>query len=886
MSAVKVLDVRCEYRRDPLGLDTPAPRFGWKLTGEAPGLCQSAYQMQVARTDDFQELVWDTKTVDSDRCTQVEYEGPPLESRTRYYYRVRVWDQTGEASAWSDTAFWETAFLETSEWQAQWITPDIPEDTSKSCPSPYLRREFRVGDGVEQARVYVTSLGLYELSINGQRVSEDLFTPGWTAYHKRLQYQTYDVTGLVKTGTSALGVVLGDGWYRGNIGLKDQRNYYGDTLAVLLQLHITYADGSEDVIVSDTQWKASTGPILESDLYNGEVYDARQTMPGWNQPGFSDGDWASVRELEAPAGELQAQENVPVRRILELQPVEVLTTPEGDTVLDMGQNMVGWMRFSVRGPAGAKVRLDHAEILDKDGNFYTANLRSAKQRNEYILAGDGVEVYEPTFTWQGFRYVRVTGYPGDVDLGSFTGVVVHSDMDVTGSFISSHELLNKLQENILWGQRGNFLDVPTDCPQRDERLGWTGDAQVFVSTAAFNMNVAPFFAKWLHDLALEQLEDGGVPFVIPNALGSMGHSSAAWGDAAVICPWTMYLYYGDKRILEEQYPSMRAWVEYIRRQGDNEFLWNTGFHFGDWLALDAKENSYKGQTAEDFVATAFYAYSTRLLRDTASVLNREGDRARYDALYRDIVQEFRREFVTDYGRLAVPTQTAHAVALVFDLVEERFRQRTADALANLIRQNEYHLDTGFVGTPYLCFALSDHGYPGLAYTLLQQTEFPSWLYPIKKGATTIWEHWDGVKEDGSFWPADMNSYNHYAYGAIGDWMYRRICGIDPDPDSPGFKHFFVQPIVGHGLTRAEASFDSPYGRIRSAWQREGTSVTLTVVVPPNAAATVILPDDSDVRGTAGARTQSARGPGWRLGTGTHEFVYAVSEESVQPEEKE
>jgi len=886
MSAVTISDVRCEYRCNPLGIDVAAPRFSWKLVSEVPAVCQAAYQIQVALTADFEKTLWDSNSVDSDRSTQVEYQGPLLKSRTRYYYRVRVWDGSGQPSDWSRTAFWETAFLGGDEWQAQWITPDIPEDTAKSCPSPYLRREFSVGEGVASARVYVTSLGLYELYINGQRVGDELFTPGWTAYQKRLQYQSYDVTDLLTTGTSALGAVLGDGWYRGNIGFKDQRNYYGETLGLLLQLHISYDDGREDVVVSDTSWKASTGPILESDLYNGEVFDAREIMTGWNRPGFSDDDWAAVTQFSAPSAKLVAQENVPVRRILELEPVEVFTTPAGDTVLDMGQNMVGWVRFSVSGDAGTKVRLDHAEILDKDGNFYTANLRSAKQRNEYTLAGNGVEVYEPTFTWQGFRYVRVTGYPGIVDPKHFTGVVVHSDMDVTGSFSSSHDLLNKLQENILWGQRGNFLDVPTDCPQRDERLGWTGDAQVFVSTAAFTMNVAPFFAKWLHDLSLEQLEDGGVPFVVPNVLGSMGHSSAAWGDAAVVCPWTMYLYYGDRRLLEEQYPSMRAWIEYIRSQGDNEFLWNTGFHFGDWLALDAKENSYKGQTAEDFIATAFYAYSTRLVRDAAAVLGCEADRARYDALHQDIVREFRREFVSDRGRLAVPTQTAHAVALVFDLVEDRFRQRTADTLAQYVRKNKYHLDTGFVGTPYICFALSDNGYPGLAYTLLQQTEFPSWLYPIKKGATTIWEHWDGVKEDGTFWPADMNSYNHYAYGAIGDWMYRRVCGLDPDPDHPGFKHFYVQPIVGHGLTEAEASLESPHGLIKSGWTRAGTSVSLSVVVPPNATATVILPADSDIQETAGSSVQSPRGRGWRVGAGRHAFGYVVTEGSVESEEKE
>ncbi|MGB7471735.1 MAG: family 78 glycoside hydrolase catalytic domain, partial [Candidatus Acidiferrum sp.] len=520
--------------------------------------------------------------------------------------------------------------------------------------------------------------------------------------------------------------------------------------------------------------------------------------------------------------------------------------PEGDTVLDMGQNMVGWMRFRLTAPAGTTVTLRHAEVLDKEGNFYTANLRSAKETIRYTSKGGGAETFEPHFTFQGFRYVAVSGWPGEVKPEDFTGVVVHSAMERTGKFESSSALLNQLEHNIIWGQKGNFVDVPTDCPQRDERLGWTGDAEVFAPTASFNFETAGFYTKWLRDVALDQEDDGAVPFVIPNALSHetrKGESAAAgWADVAVVVPWTVYQAFGDKRILQEQYPSMKAWVEYMRRAAGQSYLWNTGFSFGDWLAFATTNADYPGATTDkDLIQTAYFARSTELLAKTAEALGKKEDAAEYEELEGKITNAFQKEFVTPNGRLASNTQTAYALALAFGLLPESERAEAAARLAADVRKFG-HLTTGFLGTPVLCKALSDYGYLDEAYMLLNRTEYPSWLYPVTKGATTIWERWDGIKPDGSFQDPSMNSFNHYAYGAIGDWMYRVVAGIEIDEPEPGYKHILIEPHPGGGLTHASASVESMYGLVSSGWEIADGKLTLKIEVPANTTATVRLPD--------------------------------------------
>jgi alpha-L-rhamnosidase len=879
-----VAGLRCEYKTDPLGIDVTQPRLSWQLKSPERGARQSAYQVQVTRNG---TKVWDTGRVATSASVHVPYEGPALESSRLYTWRVRVWDGAGKATAWSAPASWEMGLLKPGDWTARWIEASGDVPSKESQPAPMLRGAFTVKGAVKAARAYVTSLGLYELEINGKRVGDQVFTPGWTSYHHRLQYQSYDVTRHLRPGENVIGATLGDGWYRGFLAWKDRRAVYGDRVALLCQVRIEYADGRVVNVGTDGEWKSTTGPIRSSDIYNGESYDARLERPGWSAPGYSVAEWAPVVERKPIEAALVAPAGPPVRRIEEIRPVKLLKTPAGETVFDMGQNMVGHVRLKVRGPAGTTVTLRHAEVLDKAGNFYTANLRAAKQLVTYVLKGGTEEVYEPHFSFQGFRYVAVSGWPSEPTLDSLTGVVVHSDMAVTGQFTASHPLLNQLQHNILWGQKGNFLDVPTDCPQRDERLGWTGDAQAFSRTASFNMDVAGFFTKWLGDVAADQNDKGSVPFVVPDVLsqaGSFEGGSAAWADAATIIPWNMYLAYGDLRLLERQYPSMKAWVEYMRREAGATNLWTTGFHFGDWLAFATTASDYPGATTgKDLIASAFYAHSTDLVQRAAAALGKKEDAAEYAALLPKIKAAFLKEFVTATGRVGENTQTAYAVALQFDLLPEDLRAEAARRLAAEVRTRG-HLTTGFVGTPYLCHVLSRYGYTDVAYMLLNREEYPSWLYPVKQGATTIWERWDGQKPDGTFQDVGMNSFNHYAYGAIGEWMVRVVAGLDLDPGEPGYKHVLVQPQPGGGLTSSEARLLTLYGEAASGWALADGKVTVSATVPPNAHGTVRLPA-ATLSGVTEGGLAVATAPGVtratqagddvvvELGAGRYSFVY-------------
>ena len=850
------VDLVCEYKTNPAGIDVANPRLSWKMPAGLTEWGQSAYQIQVTTADG--ETVWDSDKVLSPESVHRVYDGPTLQSSTRYLWRVRVWDEDNTASSWSERAFWEMGLLDASDWSATWITNAWEEDKTKSQPAPMLRSTFDVSRGIRSARAYVTALGLYEMEINGRRVGDQVFTPGWTAYRKRLQYQTYDVTEHLRDGRNAIGVTLGDGWYRGFFGFVGQRNYYGDTLGLLAQIRIVHDDGSVSVVGTDDTWKASTGPIRESDIYMGEVYDAALEKPGWTLPDYDDSDWEVVRALEPPAVALVAPASPPVRRIEEVRPIGIILTPDGKTVFDMGQNMVGWVRLNVDTDGvddGHVVTLHHAEVLDRDGNFYTDNLRGATQRVAYALAeGRGTVELEPHFTFQGFRYVAVDGYPGEMTLDSLTGVVIHSDITPTGTFVTSDPMLNQLQKNIVWGQKGNFLDVPTDCPQRDERMGWTGDAQVFARTAMFNMDVAAFFTRWLADLAADQYDNGSIPWVIPDVLTDLepgdtehtrGHGATGWADAGVIIPWTMYLAYGDTRVLEAQYESMAKWIDYMQSRAGDDLVWTGDPHFGDWLAYNTNRADYPGATTgKDALATMFFAHSSALLGRMARLLDRADDAEEYEALAANVRRAFVEEFVTSTGRVAENTQTAYAIALHFDLLPEELRARAAERLAEDVRTRG-HLTTGFLGTPYLNDVLTRYGYLDLAYDLLTRTEYPSWLYPVTRGATTIWERWDGQKPDGTFQDVGMNSFNHYAYGAVGDWMYRVVAGIDTDPAQPGYKHILVQPQPGGGLTSAAASLETMYGTVSSSWTLDGDRFALEVTVPPNTSATVRLPGSSD-----------------------------------------
>jgi len=837
-------DLKTEYQKNPVGIDAASPRLSWKLKSDARNVLQTSYRIRVG-TDSLslmagKKVIWDDHQKKSDASVFIPYQGPALQSNTRYFWQVKVKDNHGRESAWSTVNSWHMGLLTAGDWKAQWITSSLSDTVAG--PSPLFRKVFTSNGGIKAATLFVTSHGVYEARLNGKRIGNDHFSPGWTSYHKRLQYHGYDVTHLVNAGENAIGFTLGDGWYRGYIGFVKQRDYYGKNLSGLLQLELEYKDGTKKTVSSDGSWKYSDGPVLASDLYNGEVYDARLEKNGWATVKYNDSQWKPVNVLDGAKETLVSSISPPARKKEEFKVIKLIKTPKGDTVLDFGQNLVGWVQFNLKGKAGASLMLEHAEVLDKEGNFYTDNLRTAKQHVKYTFKGGGLESYEPNFTYMGFRYVKVSGAAGNFSPEAFKAIAVYSDMETTGTFSTSNPLLNQLQKNIVWGQKGNFLDVPTDCPQRDERLGWTGDAQVFYRTAAFNMDVAGFFTKWMKDVAADQLPNGSVPFVIPNVLGDNSSGSAGWADAATIIPWDMYLTYGDKGVLQTQYPSMKAWVDFVTSKS-KAHLWNTGFHFGDWLFYRPEDDNDGRSAITDkyLIAQAFYAHSTQLLINAAEVLGNDTDAAIYTELLKNIKAAFLKEYMTPNGRLVSSSQTAYVLALNFDMLPEELRPQAVDYLVKNIENYGTHLTTGFLGTPYLCHVLSRFGRTDMAYKLLLQESYPSWLYPVKMGATTIWERWDGIKPDGTFQTTDMNSFNHYAYGAIGDWMYRVMGGLDTDRSAPGYKKLTIAPQPGGGISHASTKLETLYGLTASEWKIENGVFKLDVTIPPNATALIRLP---------------------------------------------
>lgn len=837
--------LRCEYAEHPLGIDVPRPRFSWRLQSDRPGARQTAYQILAASSG---ETLWDSGKIESDQSHLVEYAGPPLRSGQRVEWRVRVWDEDGQPTDWSETAWFEMGLLDPADWRAGWIGSFLVGSARASVPVPYLRKTFRLEKAPARARLYITALGLYEAWLNGQRVGDAVLTPGWTDYYVRVRYQTYDVTALLQPGENALGAILGDGWYCGHVEWRD-RQLYGDRPKLLAQLVITDSDGNETVIVSDSLWKHNFGPLTEADLLHGEHYDARREFPGWDSPGFDDSAWFPVETFPHPAGlKLVAQNGPLVKAHEHLAPIamrEIREWAGSRYIFDLGQNMTGVIRLRVRGTAGATVRIRYAEMLNPDGTLYTANLRTARVTDYYTCRGEGEETWTPRFTFHGFRYVELTGPIEPPTLESVAGIVWHSENPVTGAFECSDPLINQLHRNILWGWKGNTVDVPTDCPQRDERMGWTGDAQVFSRTANFLTQSAAFWAKWLQDLEDAQSPEGHIPPTAPstNAIRT-GDGGPAWADAAVIVPWNAYLAYGDRRILQERYGMMKRFVDALTAESPDDIRvhpartpWGG---FGDWLALDGS-GKLEGGTPKDLIGTAFYAYSARLLAQMAEALGYAEDAAAYAALSERVRAAFQRRFVTPEGLVSGNTQTSYVLALAFDLLPEDAIPSALDWLARDILQRNTHLSTGFVGTSYLPFVLSRYGRTDLAYALLFQKTWPSWLYAVTQGATTIWERWDGWTQDKGFQDPGMNSFNHYAYGAIGDWLYRAVAGIDTDPREPGYKHILLHPHPGPGLTYVRAALESPYGLIVSAWRIENGRFEWDVTIPPNARATLTLP---------------------------------------------
>ncbi|GAC1665111.1 MAG: family 78 glycoside hydrolase catalytic domain [Candidatus Acidiferrum sp.] len=1001
----------CESMIEPLGIGIAEPRLSWYLTDTRRGALQTAYEIRVAASPDGlggeHPNVWDSGRVESGETVNVPYAGPALLSRHRYYWQVRVWDQDGKPGAFSKASWWEMGLLSPADWQAKWITRDLPivrgdyesnpkwiwapgdnalkkptvgkrqfrlgfilEEKPKNStllitakdnlavwvngkqvqeaspmskfgrprdpwgyfrsiplesllsegvdsiavetivnapervqapnsagliallriekqdgtmqrlvsgpqwksgvgltdqswvakefddskwpnaevianigeaplgtPWPaesisLLRRDFPVSKKVRAARIYSTALGTYQLYLNGKRVGDDILAPGWTDYKQRVVYQVYDVTSQIRSGANAIGAILAGGWYADGLGWVQNRYNFGPPpIRVTAQIEIEYADGTRDVIPTDQTWKAAQSPILASDIYNGETYDARLEQKGWDQPSFSEKGWTVAAIVPPPQSLLVAQDFQPIRAHETLAPKSMTNPTPGSYVFDLGQNMVGWARLRVSGNKGTKIRLRFGEVLKPNGELYTDNLRTAEATDTYILRGGGAEVFEPHFTFHGFRYVELTGYPGAPPRDAVQGIVFYTSAPFSATFQSANPMVNQLWRNILWGQRGNFVGVPTDCPQRDERLGWMGDAEVFWRAASFNANLAAFSHKFTTDIRDAQSPAGAYADVSPR-VGPTGESVAGWADAGVIIPWTAYMHYRDKRIVEENWAAMEKWMEHLESSNPN-YLWlkERGNDYGDWLAIGS-------ETPKDLIATAYWAYDATLMKRMAAVLGRTSEAEKYSQLFGKIQTAFKQAFVKPDGTVGTGSQTSLVLALHMDLLPEAQRAAAAQRLADDIKAHDWHLTTGFLGTPYLLIELSKSGHSDVAYRLLLQKTYPSWGYMIERGATTMWERWNG---DQKLDDPSMNSFNHYAYGAVAEWLYRYVAGIDSDPDDPGFHRIVLHPQFSSELGEAQATYDSVYGPISSKWKVAGKTVSWTVNIPANTTALLYFP---------------------------------------------
>jgi alpha-L-rhamnosidase len=842
--------LRTNYLESPLGVDDPAPRLSWQLAQtDMRGVSQAAYRIEVASTPGGQADLWDSGRVASSQTTQIPYGGKPLTSRARAFWRVTAWDQSGATSTSPET-FWETGLLRRDDWQARWIGGDWFGSGESGVPAPFLRTRFQAEVKPVSARLYVTALGVYEAYLNGIPVSADRFAPGWTSYRKRVQYQVYDVSELLREGINTFSAVLGDGWYCGHVA-QEGRQRYGDRPRFLAQLELRFADGSQRMVATGPDWEVAPGPILENDFLMGESHDARQDLVGWLDGASGDPRWRKATVFDDPGIQLSPTLTPLVRAHEDLKPIAPARKLPGwgadAYVFDFGQNLVGNVTLRVKAPAGTTFRIRFAEVLDEKEQLYTENLRTARATDYYTCRGDpNGETWTSRFTFHGFRYAEVSGFPRDAALqpDTLTAHVLHSVLPEAGTFVCSDPLLNQLQRNIQWGQRGNYVEVPTDCPQRDERLGWTGDAQAFIRTGAWNRSVATFFTKWQRDIADAQAVSGAVPAVVPSLEIAPGDGGPAWADAAVICPWTVYQVYGDTDLLARHYDSLVRFVDFIGTQSRDGIRVHPDLNgwggFGDWLALDGS-GLIDGGTPKDLIGTAFYVNNARMLATMARSLGKTADSAKYDALAAEITRAFQRRYVTADGLVSGNTQTSYVLALHFDLVPTALRPKLVEELVRDIRKRGNKLSTGFVGTPYLLHVLSREGRLDVAYELLMQKQWPSWLYAVTQGATTIWERWDGWTKDKGFQDAGMNSFNHYAYGAVGDWLYRVVAGIEIDPAHPGYSQFLLQPKPGGPLTSAKATHLSPHGLISSAWEMSAKRFVWEVVVPPNARASVTFP---------------------------------------------
>lgn len=1033
--------LRCEYLENPLGIDAAVPHFSWQSDNTERNWNQVAYEVLVASSADRLQAgnadMWDSGKVDSSDSVGIAYRGPALESRKRYYWKVRVWDAAGQTSESAEEAWWEMGFPHATDWKAKWIRWKNPEDdadrqgirwiwisgqdalaavpntvatfrvtvklsekvrnavlllaarggfvakvngqevdakkgwgafdrrdisdqlvmgknsievtvtapepprfgpnagaktttaalaalvkitrsngsmmrfptnehwkanlektsqwkparvvadlTDKRLgdpgelpqPAPYLRRTLALSKNIQRARLYVTALGSYRVFLNGSRVGDDVLTPDFTDYRKRVLYQAYDVTGLLVSGNNVVSALLGDGWYGSGLTWVGM-HFFPPLDRFVAQLELDYTDGSHDTVVTDGSWKAAASPILRSDIYGGEVYDARLEQTGWEKPGFDDSQWKAAVVADAPAIAVSSQITAPARVIATLDPKTVTLASSGAYIFDLGQNMVGWATLKVKGAAGTKVRLRFAEILNPDGTIYTANLRNADATNVYILRGGDEETFTPHFTFHGFRYVEVTGYPGTPPLDAIKGDVVSSVRgDPVATLSTSRDLVNRMWSIGIWGQRGNFLSIPTDCPQRDERLGWMGDAGVFWRTGSYNFNIAAFSQKFIQDIVDAQTTQGAFTNVAPNTLpfgggGTEGTSAwnegmvgaPGWGDAGVIVPWTTWMQYGDKAVVEENWGAMQRWMDFIQSRNP-DFLRKNGVgpNFADWLAPDENTN-------KDLLATAYWALIANMMAQMAHAVGKEADANRYDDVVKSIRAAFQKAYIKDDGEVGTGTQTSYVAALYTKMAPQGLEPLLVNRLVKDIEARDWHLSTGFLGTPFLLFTLADHGRSDIAYRLLLNDTYPSWGYMLSKGATTWWERWNGDTGD----PA-MNSYNHYAFGSVIAWVYRDAAGIDTTPDSPGFKEVIIHPHLDARMTSARAEYESIYGKIISDWKGTPSGpFSLRVTIPANTSAKVFLPAIVGARLTEDGSPVEAQPDGGsyvvRIGSGSYNF---------------
>jgi alpha-L-rhamnosidase len=845
----QIARLRAEYGGTGGLVGSARPTLSWAVE-RAESWLQRRYELQAGS---------DRADVESGESLFVPWPFEPLRSRERRTVRVRATSTDGRQTPWSDEIAVEAGLLHPADWHASFVA--LPQDRPPTAdgPCPFLRQEFLVERPAATARLYVTALGVYEPHLNGSVVGDEVLAPNWTSYNNRIRYQVFDVADRLRVGRNVLGAILGDGWYRGRLGGFDgRRNTYGPQIALVAQLEIEFGDGRRQSVVSDESWRASSGPILASGLYDGERYDARLELVGWSEPNYDDAGWQAVEVVEHPLETLVAPIDPPIRRIDEIAPLDVLESPSGKLIVDFGQNLVGRLRIQVSGQAGDAITIRHAEALD-GGELALEPLRSARAEDGYVLKGGGVESWEPRFTFHGFRYAQIDGWPGTFDPVSVAAVVIHTDFERTGWFECSNPLVNRLHENAVWSMRGNFLGLPTDCPQRDERLGWTGDIQVFAPTASLLHDVDGVLASWLCDVAAEQAPDGRVPHCVPDIFPAaptpdvpewvadlVTSPAAAWGDAAVIVPWVLYERFGDARILATQWHSMRNWVDYVEQLTGPSRIWDNPSQFGDWLdPLAPLDRPHRGQTPPALVATAYFARSAELVARAAEVLGLQEDAARYRSLSDEVRSAFHAAFFDEGGNVAVPSATAQALALQFALAQtDDERRRASERLSQIVAAFGYRISTGFVGTPIVCDALSEAGDLESAYRLLLQTECPSWLYPVTMGATTIWERWDALLPDGNLNIPVMTSLNHYALGAVVDWLYRVVGGLEPA--EPGYRRIRFRPRPGGALTHASARHITPYGEAAISWRvLDDLRLEVAVVVPPNTCADVVLPGSSE-----------------------------------------